>query len=55
MKRWTPQRKMIVVKLVHGGVISKEHAIADYGLSSEELDSWLRNAPRGIKALKVTG
>jgi hypothetical protein len=52
--RWTPGRKLDVVNDVQCGRISFGLAVAKYGLSEEELQSWLDGAgKRGIDGLKV--
>jgi hypothetical protein len=58
--RWTPQRKLDVVKAIEDGRLNREIAINAYGLSEEELASWERLADIGsipqhrYKALRTT-
>ncbi len=53
--RWVASRKAIVVKAVAHGLIAREEALARYGLSDEEFDSWCAAIrDHGIGALRVT-
>ncbi len=54
-RRWVASRKVIVIKAVDSGLLSKQAAMERYDLSEEELDLW-QNAVRdhGVEALKVT-
>ena len=53
--RWVASRKLAVVNGITFGLISRSEAIRTYGLSDEELDSWIRAArKRGKNGLKVT-
>lgn len=54
-KRWVASRKLAVVRAVATGLISKEEACEDYGISTEEFQCWchaLRDY--GEKALRTT-
>jgi hypothetical protein len=42
--RWTPQRKLDVVKAIADGRLDRAIAMKAYGLSEEELVSWERLA-----------
>jgi len=54
-RRWVASRKAAVVEAVDAGLISAEEAVATWGLSDEELESWRAAARRhGIAALKAT-
>ena len=53
--RWVASRKAAVVRGVLARLITREAAIEAYGLSEEELDSWIQGALRhGDEALKTT-
>lgn len=53
--RWVASRKAAVVRGVLSGLISREAALARYGLSAEEFDAWLRAVTQhGLDALKAT-
>ncbi|MGX9855574.1 CtrA inhibitor SciP [Limimaricola variabilis] len=53
--RWVASRKARLLLGIASGLISRERAIADYGLSEEELASWERLAARhGSKGLRAT-
>lgn len=53
--RWVASRKVAVVRAVTGGLITFDEARELYGLSEEELDSWLQAvANHGPAALKTT-
>lgn len=53
--RWVASRKAVVVKAVRSGLLSREDAIARYGLSTEEFDGWcLAIETHGAKALRIT-
>jgi Protein of unknown function (DUF1153) len=53
--RWVPRRKARVVAAVEGGLISREAALARYGITGEEFDSWKAAMSRfGMRGLCVT-
>ena len=53
--RWVASRKAVVVEAVLHDLITKSEALARYGLSEEELDSWiLASKLHGREALKAT-
>lgn len=53
--RWVASRKARVVQAVEAGLITVETACEIYGLSGEELQSWLAAArAHGADALKAT-
>jgi len=53
--RWVIRRKAEVVAAVNGGLLSNDEACSRYGISIEELVSWVRAVERsGIKGLRVT-
>ena len=54
-RRWVASRKSVVVQAVDGGLITAEEAMATWGLSDEELESWRSAAARhGVGALRAT-
>lgn len=54
-QRWVPRRKARVVAAVDGGLISRDAALARYGLTAEEFDSWRRALTHfGMRGLCVT-
>ena len=54
-RRWVVSRKISVVRGVLYGLISKEEALEQYGLSDEEFSSWIKAvADHGEDALKAT-
>ncbi|MEL6583132.1 MAG: DUF1153 domain-containing protein [Pseudomonadota bacterium] len=54
-RRWVARRKAIVVTAVTGGLITEEEAIMMYGLSEEELESWISHfTQHGPNALRAT-
>jgi hypothetical protein len=54
-KRWTPQRKLELVKAVHVGLISLEQACLRYRLSEAEFRAWESSLERhGVPGLRVT-
>lgn len=54
-KRWVASRKAAVVRAVLAGLISAEQALATYGLTREEFESWCSAVDRyGEGALKTT-
>ncbi len=54
-RRWVVSRKIAVVRGVLYGLITKEEALAQYGLSEEEFASWVKGvAEHGEDALKAT-
>jgi Protein of unknown function (DUF1153) len=54
-RRWVPRRKARVVAAVEGGLISREAALARYGITGEEYDSWKAAMTRfGMRGLCVT-
>ncbi|UXU74625.1 MULTISPECIES: CtrA inhibitor SciP [unclassified Paracoccus (in: a-proteobacteria)] len=53
--RWVASRKAVVVDAVRYGLLPRSEAIARYGLTEEEFDSWDAALSRyGANALKVT-
>lgn len=53
--RWVASRKAAVVKGVASGLISQKDACELYGLSEEELTSWVSAIEKhGLRALKAT-
>ncbi len=53
--RWVASRKAAVAEAVLYGLMSRDDAISRYGLTDEELDSWVAAINRhGKDALKVT-
>lgn len=54
-RRWVASRKAAVVAGVEAGLVTKEWAIETYGLSEEELDSWLDlSRSHGANGLRTT-
>ena len=54
-RRWVPRRKARVVAAVEGGLITREAALARYGITGEEFDSWKAAMSRfGMRGLCVT-
>ncbi|MFZ7090548.1 DUF1153 domain-containing protein [Primorskyibacter sp. 2E233] len=54
-RRWVASRKAAVVRAVQFGLITSDQAMERYGLSAEELMTWVRSAARhGEDALKAT-
>ncbi|MDA7424605.1 CtrA inhibitor SciP [Thalassococcus lentus] len=54
-RRWVASRKATVVKAVEYGLLPMEEALERYGLSEEELQSWMQAATlHGEEALKTT-
>lgn len=54
-RRWVASRKAVVVRAVEHGLLGRDDALARYGLSEEEFQSWQRAvAVHGAEALKVT-
>ncbi len=55
VKRWTPRRKAPLVEAISGGKISIEEARQRFGLSREELHSWVASLKRyGTPGLRAT-
>jgi hypothetical protein len=53
--RWVASRKAAVVRAVQAGLITREQALANYGLSDEEFGAWESAvAAHGEKALRAT-
>lgn len=53
-ERWVARRKATVVQAIDHGLLTRDEAIARYGLSEEELDGWIATSSRlGPAALKV--
>ena len=53
--RWVASRKAIVVNAVRHGLVTRDEAIARYGLSDEEFDHWRDTIENhGLRALRVT-
>jgi hypothetical protein len=54
-RRWVASRKSKVVAAVRHGLISRNWALEQYGLSEEEFDIWVSAAQaHGENGLKVT-
>lgn len=54
-KRWVARHKAVVVEAVSHGLLTMDEACSNYGLSREELDSWIVLArSHGAGALKAT-
>jgi len=54
-RRWVASRKAAVVRGVVYGLISKDDALARYGLSDDEFIEWVRAvSTHGEAALKAT-
>lgn len=54
-RRWVASRKAAVVMAVNGGVLSEAEAMARYGVSAEELESWRTSLEKyGLGALRTT-
>ncbi len=55
IRRWVASRKAAVVRAVASGLITRDDALATYGLTGEEFDSWQSAvAVHGEAALKAT-
>jgi hypothetical protein len=53
--RWVIRRKAEVVAAVNGGLLTDNEACSRYGISIEELVSWMRAVERsGMNGLRVT-
>ena len=53
--RWVARRKAAVATAVDAGLLPMEEACEMYGLSTEELESWIAALERhGARALRVT-
>lgn len=53
--RWVASRKAVVVRAVEHGLLTRDEAIARYGLSAEEFDGWASAvAAHGVAALRIT-
>ena len=53
--RWVASRKATVVKAVRHGLVARSEVLERYGISEEELDSWMAAVDRhGEAALKAT-
>ncbi|MDB5448068.1 MAG: hypothetical protein JWQ97_3385 [Phenylobacterium sp.] len=53
--RWVIRRKAEVVAAVRGGLLSLDDALARYGISAEEFESWTAAVARhGTAGLRVT-
>jgi len=54
-RRWVIRRKAQVVAGVESGIMSEEEALAHYGLTIEEYESWRRLLlEHGLKGLRAT-
>ncbi|MBB5514852.1 hypothetical protein FHS89_000858 [Rubricella aquisinus] len=54
-RRWVARRKALVVAAVNGNLIDREEACEVYGLSDEELQSWIDSlSAHGPNGLRVT-
>jgi hypothetical protein len=53
--RWVARRKAEVVAAVNGGLLTVDEAMARYGLSLEEFESWQVTLRRvGMPGLRIT-
>lgn len=53
-ERWVARRKATVVQAIAHGLLTHAEAMNRYGLTEEELDSWISTAARlGPAALKI--
>lgn len=56
-RRWVKSRKYAVVRAIKRGDLSVQDAMQTYGLSSEELNLWLRRehefGPDALRATRV--
>ena len=53
--RWVASRKATVVRAVRHGLVSRGEILERYGISEEELDTWMAAVDRhGEAALKAT-
>ena len=52
--RWTPHRKLGVLKALDHGLLALDEACGRYGLTPEEVDEWRRSfrqyGPAGLKS-----
>lgn len=54
-RRWVASRKAAVVRAVAHGLIERDFALSEYGLSDEEFQSWASAVEQyGEAALKTT-
>ena len=54
-RRWVVSRKVVVVRAVAHGLLSREEALGRYDLSAEEFESWVAAlADGGTRALRAT-
>ncbi|MEQ8896709.1 MAG: DUF1153 domain-containing protein [Roseovarius sp.] len=54
-RRWVASRKLMVVRGVLYGLLSRDEALARYGLSDEEFQEWVTAlSARGASGLKAT-
>ncbi len=54
-RRWVASRKAAVVQGVEAGLVTRDWAIAAYGLSGEELDAWVAlSRAHGANGLRTT-
>jgi hypothetical protein len=54
-RRWVIRRKAEVVSAVRGGLLTRDEALARWGLTEEELDSWgLAFDRHGLLGLRTT-
>lgn len=53
-ERWVARRKAVVVQAIGHGLLTRDEAMDRYGLTEEELESWITTAARmGPAGLKV--
>jgi Protein of unknown function (DUF1153) len=53
--RWVIRRKAEVVAAVRGGLLTTEDALARYGLTEEEFESWKKAIEKhGLQGLRTT-
>lgn len=54
-QRWTANRKRAVVAAIYRGELNYDDALSRYGLTNEEVGSWIRAAAlHGTAGLRVT-
>ncbi|WP_397543422.1 CtrA inhibitor SciP [Roseovarius salis] len=54
-RRWVASRKVMVIRAVLHGLITRDEAERRYGLSEEEFGEWVRAySQRGLDGLKAT-
>lgn len=54
-RRWVTNRKAILVRAVHGGLITREEVLERYQMEEGEFATWEREfAAHGAEGLKIT-